>query len=772
VITSGHPGRIRAVIVAAGYLATAIAFTWPVARHLGSATVQPMGDPLLNAWILAWDATSALHGFHGYWTGLFFYPYPDTVAYSEHLLGIALFTAPLQWSTGNPVLSLNVAIIGSAVLAGFGMWLLARDLCGRDDVAFVAGLAFACAPFRGPHIAHLQVLASGWIPVSLWALGRYLRTRERRWLGAWAIAFFLNAASNGYYLYFATVPTAIVFAHGLWRSRAHARRMLLDMAVAGLAVIAGLAPIAAAYLRVRREQGLSRTLADALQYSADFASYVHASERLWLWGALLPAGRPELQLFPGLVVVTLAAAAIVRTPAPRREVETGGRPSPSDGRVYAAIAVVALVLSLGPRIRVFGATLPFQGPYGWLMAIVPGLDGLRVPARLAPIVSLGLAGAAAVGLERCTARLSRGWRLAVVGACGLAIALEGYAGPLTLERVPSPGMASDRAGYDWLREQTPGPLLELPIGGTPERVRYLASTLVHGHRIVNGYSGYGSALQGFVGVPFRDLDRLGDALRMARALGIRWVAVHAPLFGRDREPGDALVRALRAAGPEQVGRVEDFGSMALAELRPGAPVQAAIDPAWQEIAPRWFHAAASANAAMLPLAFDGDPTTRWSSGAPQRGREWIEITFDASCDLARVRLEANRFTEADYPRGLVAASSPDGVRFETLFSGGVADRLAVSIVTEAQRPGVDIMLPPNATRVLRLATSGETRALHWSVTELRLWARPPATALADRLEAGRRGSGPGPARSAPVLPSASRRISPAAPVSARPGSRS
>jgi hypothetical protein len=333
-------------------------------------------------------------------------------------------------------------------------------------------------------------------------------------------------------------------------------------------------------------------------------------------------------------------------------------------------------------------------------------------------------------------------------------------------------MASDRAGYEWLRSQARGPLLELPIGGTPEGVRYLASTLVHGHRIVNGYSGYGSALQGFVGVPFRDLDRVTDALQMARSLGIRWVAVHAPLFGGDREPSDALVRALRAAPPEHVARVQDFGSMALAELQPGAPVEETIDPAWQEIQPRTFHATASANASVLPLAFDGDPTTRWSSGARQQGREWIELTFDSPRDLARVRLEANRYTLADYPRGLVVTSSGDGARFETLFSGSVADRLANSIVTEPRRPGIAVVLRPNATRVLRLSTTGATRALYWSVTELRVWARPVVTAPVDRLEGEHRGSVRGPARNAQVLPSASRRTSPAVPASARRESRS
>jgi uncharacterized membrane protein len=99
-----------------------------------------------------------------FWTGLFFYPYPDTIAYSEHLLGIAIFTAPVQWLAGNPILVLNLAMIGSTVLAGVGMFLLVRELTGRADAAFIAGVAFACSPYRVPMASHLQVLVSGWMP--------------------------------------------------------------------------------------------------------------------------------------------------------------------------------------------------------------------------------------------------------------------------------------------------------------------------------------------------------------------------------------------------------------------------------------------------------------------------------------------------------------------------------------------------------------------------------------------------------------------------------
>jgi hypothetical protein len=72
-----------------------------------------------------------------------FFPYRHTLLYSDHLLGIAIFTAPIQWLTGNAVLAYNAAYLGSIVVAGCGQYLLARELTGRRDAALIAGVIYA-----------------------------------------------------------------------------------------------------------------------------------------------------------------------------------------------------------------------------------------------------------------------------------------------------------------------------------------------------------------------------------------------------------------------------------------------------------------------------------------------------------------------------------------------------------------------------------------------------------------------------------------------------
>jgi F5/8 type C domain len=661
-----------------------------------------------------------------FWTGLYFYPYPDTIAYSEHLLGIAIFTAPVQWLTANPILAFNLAMMGSTALAGAGMYALVRELTGRADAAFIAGVAFACSPYRVAQASHLQVLVSGWMPIALCALHRFLATRSTRALALFVLAFVIQAYSNGYFLYFLAVPVTITAVHGLWRRRSDIVQLLPRLAGAAIAILAALAPVAWAYVRVRREQGPSRTPGDLLQFSPDLSAYGHVSQTVWAWRNLLPIGRHEQELFPGLTVILLAAgAAWYAARAGRPSASSRGLPpsAVSDSRLYLFILAVTLLLSLGPRPSVFGWHIPFPGPYAWLSAVVPGMDGLRVPARMATVVHLALVALAGVGFAVLTARRSGRFRAVLAAVAAVLIACEGYGGRLPVEAFPTADMSADAPAYMWLRTQPRGPALELPVGGADVAARHLYRTLTHGNRIVNGYSGSGSALQDFVGgPPFTEIARIDDALAMARALGVRWIIVHPPLY-KDPASGAAIVEAVRGA-TAHVARVVSFEAAAIAELRPAAlRTSLPVDPAWREVRPPAFAASASHNPGGLQRAFDGDRDSRWFTGERQLGREWIELRFHSALDVARVRLDMDRRSNGDYPRGLVAAGSEDGRTWRTLFEGGILPRLGLSIAREPRTPGIDLVLPPNTTRVLRLRTTGQTRVWYWSVHELRVWTR-------------------------------------------------
>src|SRR5262245_31146078 len=354
-------------------------------------------DPSLTAWTLAWDASRIRAGFAGLWDAPNFFPYHHTLAYSDHLLGIAILTAPIQWLTGNPILVYNIAFLAALVTSAAGMYLLAWSLTGPRDAAAVASVAYVCAPFRLGHIGHLQWLTLGWLPFSLWALHRYLAKGAWTLLAMAAAGYLMQSLTASYFAYFALLPLGFVAAAGWRLVTLPARRTLVQLTIVGALVAAILAPIALAYVNARREAGLRRSLEDISSLSADVSDYVKPpSIGPWRRQAL---AQGEHALFPGAMLLVLAAAAFVTERRRERHVRT-----------YALVAICAFVLSLGPQPSAWGHRLPWPGPYAWLLAIGPGLDGLRAIARLGVIVLLATSVVAAFGvaslLDRFESRLN------------------------------------------------------------------------------------------------------------------------------------------------------------------------------------------------------------------------------------------------------------------------------------------------------------------------------------------------------------------------------
>src|SRR6185436_1055885 len=189
-----------------------------------------------------------------------FFPYHGALGFSENLLGVAVFVAPVYWLTRDPVLTYNAAFLLSFVIAGLGMYLLARELTGHRAAAFAAGCYYAFGPFRMAQIAHIQMVATGWIPIALWGLHRYFRTRRPGWLAVSAGAWIFQALSNMYIGYFIALPVAAVAADGIVRSREGRGRAAWHLTVAGILAAAIMAPVASAYVRARTQFDQSRSL--------------------------------------------------------------------------------------------------------------------------------------------------------------------------------------------------------------------------------------------------------------------------------------------------------------------------------------------------------------------------------------------------------------------------------------------------------------------------------------------------------------------------------
>ena len=698
----------EAVAVIGAFGALAIAATWPLVLRLGDVLPINLTDPLLNTLLLAWGADRLLHGLQGWWDLPILHPYTNALGFSENLLGIVLFTAPIQWLTGNPVVVYNIIYVASYVLAGGGMYLLARSLTGNRLAAAVAGTLFVFVPFRGQEAGHLQSLMYGWMPIGLWALHRYFATGRRAALAGFAVAFVLAGLSNGhFFFFFAPVVVIVAGLEVIFRVRSRPR-MLIELPVAAALMFATVLPVLSGYLTTRDLYGTQRSRWEVISYAANTVGW----------------------LDPGTCLAVLAVCGLVAVAFRRgrdRDVVRGDR---RIAVMYTLVAVVGVALALGPEPTINGVRLMASGPYDWLRGVVPGLEGLRVPRRAIIITLLALTVLGAFGVRFLMERLPRrpGQMFALL-LCILAVVEGENYGPVPLAAFET--RPSLQAAETWLRDRPPGAVLSLPAIGLRQRdyrgdARAMYGTLTHGHPVVNGATGFFPPLYWFFYYSgalesFDDYD-YGDVLRGLRALGVRYVIVQTDATLVNARRGRATLRAIRQQ-PDQIVTTRDFDGVTVFELPPWDGALPASAPERRPMS-RWgLSASTSHRPEELIYAFDGDTATRWLSGQPQAGNEWITIQLDEPTDVSHLRITVGRLSFGDYPRHLIIESSADGRTWETLHSAGGFEYLLPGAVPVEGVSLMDFPLPPNTSRLIRLRQTGTTPMFYWSFHELELWER-------------------------------------------------
>jgi hypothetical protein len=437
------------------YSVVALLMTWPLARQLTTAMPGDLGDPLLNAWILAWGSdhfTAFLGGdfnaFSRWWNANIFHPAPLALAYSEHLAPQVVAGLPVWWLTGNVLLVYNVLFLASIVLSGLGAFLLVRDLTGRPRAALVAGLFFAFVPYRIAQAAHLQVLWAQWMPMAIFALRRYLSARTSAWWVAALAALLAQQLSCGYYLvYFTPFAAAWVAWEVTSRSLWNDRRLLAALAGMGIADLALAWPFLAPYLELRALGFAARPLAEVISFSADTTAYLATHQTNRVWGSILNSlARPENDLFPGLLPLLFAAAGIAAMSWRQWSATAGTAPAAGWRRWVVYCAAGVGLMGLAGLV-----TFLLTGGVTWRL---PGLPAVRIRGVDRNLMAVGLGGVALLALSPRARRWCR-WGTDLRG-CALVLLVSA----IVLSWGPSPtgaGRTLEFQGpYLWLYNHVPG----------------------------------------------------------------------------------------------------------------------------------------------------------------------------------------------------------------------------------------------------------------------------------------------------------------------------
>jgi hypothetical protein len=520
------------------YTALAAVLTYPQFLHLND-TVHDDGDPLLNAWALAWVAHQLPIAPAHVFDANIFYPERRTLAFSETMLLPAVIVAPLRWAGVGTLLVYNLVFLSGFIVSGAGTALLVRSLTGSGAAGVVAGIVFAFLPYRIDHYPHLQLQQTQCLPFALWAFHRLLQTnrvRDGLIVGAFTAGQILSCMYYGLFLvpYLAVVCGALLVAARIMPpfDSAQRRRRFMALTAAAAFVVVAVIPVGRAYLGARKVVG-ERTSEEVANGSARVRNYIGPPEDNLLFGRVLkPFADGERRLFPGFTAMALAALALWTR---RRDP-----------------AVIAYGLGLA---LAFDLSLGFNGiSYRVLYDYVLPFRGLRIPARMGIIVGFSLAVLAGFG----TARLIRRWGPRVAVIIAAVMVLEYASKPLDLRQIPT---APPESYADILRDRGDGPrtaLFEFPASPYDDPT-YMYYSTFHWQHLVNGYSGFFPPSYGRVVNAMKEFPSQASIDAM-KAHGARYLVVHGErLYGAryeellpqlDARHDLALVSRRPAFGPD------------------------------------------------------------------------------------------------------------------------------------------------------------------------------------------------------------------------------
>lgn len=134
---------------------------------------------------------------------------------------------------------------------------------------------------------------------------------------------------------------------------------------------------------------------------------------------------------------------------------------------------------------------------------------------------------------------------------------------------------------------------------------------------------------------------------------------------------------------------------------------------------------ASHRADAASAAVDGNPTSRYDTGASQVPGMWFQVELPQETTLAGLQLDSAR-SPSDYPRGYKVELSSDGQNWGQPVASGKGDG-----------PVTEITFKPTKAKFVRITQTGAVDGLFWSIHEMEIYQ--PGVILPDTKTAKKPG---------------------------------
>jgi hypothetical protein len=452
--------------------------TWPLVLHIDTHLAAIPGETGLNVWQHTWNIwwvreSLLVQHTNPYHTDMLFYPHGTSLYLHSLNLPQGILALPLL-SLAGIVVSYNLLNLLLLVLAGYCSYLLAHYLVRNTPAAMFAGVVVLCSPLRLAelHDAQLATISDYGVPLTLLAV--LVALEHRTWRSVTLVAgSVLLAGLSKWYNVFYLLPVLLLLLlwriGAAWRSEQRAATITIAIAREG-GVWARMALLSALLTAPFLLPALLESVNEPYQPPDDFRSANLLMLLPLPFDRLLPTSTYWRYIHSFAFVPYLLALVGVWL-LPRRT------------SLWAAIALVCMVLSLGPQLLVATVDTGIPMPYSLLLNL-PVVGMFRVPYRFNLVTTLMIGVLAALALSHLLRRLAPPHAWGIVGmlmvlttadaadATNLPLALvDGSVSPFYHRIAAEPGRWS---------------LLELPLDRTDREQREMYPQTYHGKYILTG----------------------------------------------------------------------------------------------------------------------------------------------------------------------------------------------------------------------------------------------------------------------------------------------
>lgn len=475
-----------------------IFITFPLIFHLDDY-VTAYGDELLIAWIHNWVIHAISTDPLSLFNANIFYPYQNTLAYSDAFFISSLFAWIPLLIFQEPITVVNFILITAFILLGFSVYLLSYYLTRHFLASLLSGMLVIFSPAVLGYYIHLQMLFIFCVPLSLLFFIHFMKTGKTKYFAVSLLFFLLQFYNSFLPAYFLIFSFVIICIYRFLSDKKMIKQFLKTryIVLIGMTLLF-LLPVIIPYLQVSKEFQYQRDIRDAvhLALQPEDMLYTNQFNRFYQQLNELPFNKvsqnDEFKAgFLGLIFTFLTIYALWYFIRNFKKIDYLFK-------AFFTIGIVGLLLSFGPVLHFGRQTVhePFLVPlpYALFYYILPGFNGFRNSARWEMLFILAMAILIALIFHQLFRKLAFKKQLLMYLILFIAIIGE-FNFPMQFQKMIQ--VKDFPKVYSWL-STTPNDavIIEMPIYnwnmfpyGILELPRMYYST-IHFRKMVNGGSGF------------------------------------------------------------------------------------------------------------------------------------------------------------------------------------------------------------------------------------------------------------------------------------------